>query len=271
MPSPAGARASPDRLRIERPTCTVAVTDYAPLQRLAAHAHAEAWVSFVLSGGFIEEARGARGAVAAGDILVKPAETRHANEFGAQGACILSIRCALPHAAAAGSGAGGYGRHRDPRQFGAAVALALNAAAPGEGFGFEERALVLAGDASDGAGAAEPRRAPAWLGRVVERLADDPLLSSLAPLAELAEVHPVHLARVFRRATGLTLRAFRRRLRVQRAIDLLAAGGRLAEVAQRAGFADEPHLCRSLRLELGTTPRTLARVLREGGARRSPG
>src|SRR5262249_27820538 len=80
-------------------------------------------------------------------------------------------------------------------------------------------------------------------------------LKSVRTLAESAGLHPVHFARTFRRATGTTLRAWRRRVRVWRAVGMLAAGVQpLASVALATGFADQAHFSRSFRLELGIAP-----------------
>ena len=56
----------------------------------------------------------------------------------------------------------------------------------------------------------------------------------------------------------------RRVLRFRRATDLLYAGVPLAEAAARAGYADQPHLSREVRLLAGVAPRQLA-----SGANRS--
>jgi hypothetical protein len=60
------------------------------------------------------------------------------------------------------------------------------------------------------------------------------------------------------RATGLTRGTIRQIRRAEQAVDLLAAGVPAPEVARRAGYADQPHLTRSLRRFVGRTPSQLA-------------
>lgn len=60
--------------------------------------------------------------------------------------------------------------------------------------------------------------------------------------------------RTFVRDVGFTPRELKSVERFQRALQLIDAGGRrLADVAQIAGYADEPHLCRDFRRFTGTT------------------
>jgi AraC-like DNA-binding protein len=60
------------------------------------------------------------------------------------------------------------------------------------------------------------------------------------------------------RATGLTRGTIRQIRRAEKAVDLLAARVPAPEVARRAGYADQPHLTRSLRRFVGHTPSQLA-------------
>ncbi|GAA1329505.1 DUF6597 domain-containing transcriptional factor [Pseudonocardia xinjiangensis] len=59
-------------------------------------------------------------------------------------------------------------------------------------------------------------------------------------------------------AFGYGPAVLRRVLRFRRAADLLYAGVPLAEAAARAGYADQPHLSREVRLLAGVAPRQLA-------------
>lgn len=97
-----------------------------------------------------------------------------------------------------------------------------------------------------------------------EALASDhPDAAGLVPLARLLDVSPSHLSRVFRRETGTSLTRYRNRFRVTRALDRIEQGaGNLADVAAGLGFADQAHLCRAVRAELGHTPTELRRLLR---------
>ena len=56
------------------------------------------------------------------------------------------------------------------------------------------------------------------------------------------------------RATGLTRGAIRQIRRAERAVELLSRGVPAVDVACRAGYADQPHLTRSLKRFVGQTP-----------------
>ena len=56
-------------------------------------------------------------------------------------------------------------------------------------------------------------------------------------------------------AYGLPIHQFLKRVRIARALALLRQGERPASVARAVGFADQPHLTRVFRSELGFTPR----------------
>ena len=62
------------------------------------------------------------------------------------------------------------------------------------------------------------------------------------------------LERRVAQATGLSRGAMARIRRAERAVELLSRGVRASEVARRTGYADQPHLTRSLRRFVGQTP-----------------
>lgn len=68
--------------------------------------------------------------------------------------------------------------------------------------------------------------------------------------------------RRIRRATGLTHAVIGQIERAHQAVALLEAGATILDVVERAGYADQPHLTRSLRRFIGHTP---ARIVRERG------
>lgn len=91
----------------------------------------------------------------------------------------------------------------------------------------------------------------------------DPAGLGLRDLAARAGCSPYHLSRVFHAETGLTLTAYRNRIRVLHAVEALEAGHPdLAALAAGLGFADHAHLTRTVRQECGRTPSALRRILR---------
>ena len=103
---------------------------------------------------------------------------------------------------------------------------------------------------------APDQAAPAWFGRVKERLHEDfrePL--RMRDLAREAGIHPVHLARVFRKIERRTPGEYQQRLQVRAACELLRdREWPLAAIAAECGFADQSHLTRVFRRMAGTTP-----------------
>lgn len=81
---------------------------------------------------------------------------------------------------------------------------------------------------------------------------------SLADLSQAAQVSPSHLARLFKRSTGLSPHQFLIRLRVDHARRMLQSEMRsISDVATRSGFADQSHLNRHLKRIYGVTPKTI--------------
>jgi AraC-like DNA-binding protein len=60
------------------------------------------------------------------------------------------------------------------------------------------------------------------------------------------------------RATGLTRGTIRQIHRAERAVELLGRGVPALEVARQAGYADQPHMTRSLKRFVGQTPSQIA-------------
>jgi hypothetical protein len=60
------------------------------------------------------------------------------------------------------------------------------------------------------------------------------------------------------RATGLTRGAIRQIRRAERAVELLSGGVPALDAARQAGYADQPHLTRSLKRFVGQTPSRIA-------------
>ena len=118
----------------------------------------------------------------------------------------------------------------------------------------------------DRAGTARrPYRSPAAVravrGLLADRLADPPSLDDLA--RELG-MSPFALVRSFRAETGLPPHAYVNHLRVRLARELLDSGVAPADVAAKAGFADQAHLTRHFKRVVGVPPRSYQRY-REGG------
>ncbi|HET9482154.1 MAG TPA: AraC family transcriptional regulator [Candidatus Polarisedimenticolia bacterium] len=92
---------------------------------------------------------------------------------------------------------------------------------------------------------------------------------SLHELAREVASSPFHLARLFRRETGLPIHRYRLRLRLREALLRLAetrAG--ITELALDLGFGDHSHLTRSFQAEYGLSPAAWRKAIRSDALRR---
>lgn len=77
---------------------------------------------------------------------------------------------------------------------------------------------------------------------------------TLGAVARASGLSSFHMARSFKRATGLTPLNFRNQLRVWEARRQLQSGRAISEIALDVGFADQSHLTRQFQRVFGTTP-----------------
>jgi AraC family transcriptional regulator len=93
----------------------------------------------------------------------------------------------------------------------------------------------------------------------VRRLLDDhERRPSVSALADTMDVHPVHLARQFRQAYGVSLREYQTMQLVKRATAaIVSTKAPLSRVAHDCGFADHSHMCRAFRQVTGWSPSQL--------------
>ncbi len=120
----------------------------------------------------------------------------------------------------------------------------------------EGLALEILADLARATKRATARKAPRWLGRVVEMVHDEfarPI--SLADLAAAVAVHPAHLAQVFREHYHCSLGEFIRRIRIEQAVRRMAdPEASLAEISLATGFSDQSHFSRLFKRTTGMTP-----------------
>jgi AraC family transcriptional regulator len=234
----------------------VRIVRYPPHVRFARHAHESTSVCMVLRGGFEEESRDGTHSAAAGDCVVKPAGTWHANSFGDEDT--VTIQLELSDAAA------------DIREYrcraDAALAARMLAVYRAARSAACTRTALdeLVVDALGAVVAVRMQRArPGWLGRVEGeiRLSLGGVVR-VSDLAALAGVHPVHLARVFQHIHGCGVVEYVRRLRVRDAAQRLAGSGRpLCDIALEAGFCDQAHFTHAFRREMGVAPGEYRRLV----------
>ncbi|MDW5441666.1 helix-turn-helix transcriptional regulator [Polaromonas sp. SM01] len=89
---------------------------------------------------------------------------------------------------------------------------------------------------------------------------------TLHEVADAACCSLFHLARSFRRHTGLSLHGYRQRLRLATALQRLEEGERdLAALAHELGYSSQSHLGTAFLSELGVTPAQVRRELTSAG------
>jgi AraC-like DNA-binding protein len=104
-----------------------------------------------------------------------------------------------------------------------------------------------------------PDNADVFVDRLVHAglLVHDPIASE-ALHGDVKGLSTRSVERRVSRATGLTRGTIRQIRRAERAVQLLGQGVPAAEVAGRVGYADQPHLIRSLKRFVGQTPSQIA-------------
>lgn len=243
-------------------------SDYSPSMRMPRHAHSQAIISLIVSGGTEERFRDTSDRYGPGWVSVKPWEVDHSNlvcPVGMRGFAV-SRSCDDAEDAADWDAALSRYQWRSDRtvvraMFGVYRAL-REPAGPDGAVCLEERLVdLLAALAPGPLGFAKPR---SWLSAVRDQLhhrAEGGAANG--QLAVQAGVHPVYLARAFRRQYGCSMSTYLHRLRVRRVADMLADRGlSAARIALDAGFADQAHCCRIFKAEFGMTPGMYRRLLR---------
>ena len=104
-----------------------------------------------------------------------------------------------------------------------------------------------------------PHTADVFVDRLVRAglLVHDPIVAE-ALLGDVEGFSIRSLERRIARATGLSRGAIGRIQRAERAVELLSRNVTAPDVARRTGYADQPHLTRSLRRFVGQTPSQIA-------------
>jgi AraC family transcriptional regulator len=245
---------------------------FPPEAELPLHGHERPIMAVILEGSWDERISGRLYDCLPGSVLIEPAEERHINRFHEAGARVLIVepdvsRFELYRPCARLLGEVGCFDDWGVAALGRRVVAELGSSDDISGLAIEGLILEMLAHA-----ARKPRlpggpATPAWFTRVRERLhAEFSRSLRLSDLADTAGVHPIHLARAFRHKTGMSVGTYQRRLRLDWCADRLAhTTTALAEIALRAGFADQSHFTRTFRRYTGLTPRAY-RAARNGRA-----
>jgi AraC family transcriptional regulator len=240
---------------------------YPPGAALSRHSHENPYFCILLQGSYHETYRGGIRECQPATALVHPPGEVHEDHFLSEGGRIFRfeiienapdlcftrelfdlpelrngrVRCLAARL---------YGESCRPDQFSLLAAEAL--------------ALEIVGEAARNVSRRDSSGMPRWLVKATELLHETlPDNLTVAKIANVVGIHPVHLARVFRMRYGCSIGEYARRWRVEVASrELAATATPIAEVAASAGFADQSHLCRTLRSVSGLTPSEFRAIFR---------
>ena len=234
---------------------------------LPAHAHARAYLGFVVNGGHRETTGDADRDCRQSTVVFHPAGERHANRFSPAGgrifrmeiddAWLMRLRecdARLDRPVESHGGALSAIASRVFSEF-----HVRDSVSP---LMIEGLALEFATCIAREADAPANGAAPPWLRRAVEVLHGRVLEEiRLDEVASLAGVHPAHLSRVFRKHYRCSVGQYVRRLRIDLALRELAESRRsIAEIAAQLGFADQSHFSRVFVKQIGLTPARYRRL-----------
>jgi AraC family transcriptional regulator len=231
---------------------------------LARHEHETAYISFLLDGGYMEISRQEERTCLPGTVICHPKTEAHADRFRSCGGHLLDLEIEVGWLADASQefrlvSRACMFRGGLPYLLGLRLYRHLSA----DSREIEETAVELLGFFFTGP---IDRHRPAWFNRALQICSEghDQQLS-LAKLALALGVHPVHVARSFRRFMGCTFGEHLAEIRIRRAFELLRNSTKpIVEVAYTCGFADQAHLCRSLKKSTGLTPSAFRRTVQTG-------
>jgi AraC family transcriptional regulator len=253
---------SPRFSHIHAPTIDVTAAWFPPHSRLDTHTHARAVFGVMLDGSFRTRILGRDVDYLASGAWTEPAEERHANAAGDDGAHVLVVQPA--HGAA--ELAAECRRLLDDVVYVQSEELRMDAARLAHECTTQDDLTPLVAEGAALAMLARAarlyrsrlhhRRDPRWLTLAVDYLQAHRLERiNLGDLARSVGIHPTRLAHEFRSRFSVSPGEYVRRLRLEWAAGQLETGdATVAEVALRAGFYDQSHFSRMFRRHFGVAP-----------------
>jgi len=231
---------------------------YPPHMRLPRHAHADAYLCMVTSGGFEEWSANRSACCGPGTVVWHPSAEEHEDVFGSHGGTCVNIEFANDwHEYVVRTGdAWTYSRGAAASWLAARVIRELSLADSVSPLAVEGLVCALLAEVHRSSPTTGQTR-PAWLGRSLDRLRieyrNPPDISTLA--AEAA-VHRSHFVREFQKHVGCTVAELVRRFRIEWAAEelRLPQGRSISDVSLLAGFADQAHFTRTFKRVTGVTP-----------------
>lgn len=246
----------------EQPLFKMNITHYAPFEKINEHYHENAYLSLLIKGKYQEVNKGQEGILNPGEVILRPSGYSHANSFAATGGSCMNIefktdvlnayglRKSIPGIATTYK-AGvftylyqllySFSNNLDPDL---SEEYILNWLAENQDFTIPSRLL--------------------WLAKVKTILETELEANhTLQSIAARVFVHPIYLARAFREREGLTIGAYKLRLRIKKSVELLFNTKlSISEIAYSTGFADTAHFIKSFRLYYPVSPHKFRAVVK---------
>lgn len=109
----------------------------------------------------------------------------------------------------------------------------------------------------------KPYKKPRWVSEL-DQILNDQFSENLTLdyLSKILNIHPVHLSRDFPKYFNSNLGEYRRKLKIQKSLQLIAKQGQdLTTIAFECGFADQSHFTRSFRQINAISPSEYRKIL----------
>jgi AraC family transcriptional regulator len=237
---------------------SISETCYGAGRTIASHDHDFTYLSLVLHGDFQELVGRTTASARSASVVLMPRGVTHGERIGPRGARSVTVTLKAPFV---DQGAAGRLQLEQWRCFhgGPIARIMLDAyqecllADHGTELGVCERLLELFDAISGECDRTPARQCVAAAVRLLDARSTDGM--RLGDLAADLGIDPSYLARAFRQQMSCTMSQYRRRLWVREAAHLLAStDAPLSHVALTSGFADQSHLCRVFKAEMGLSP-----------------
>lgn len=229
---------------------------YAPNEYYPDHKDGYSRISIVLQGNLTEKSYDQEVLVSELSLVIKSSEVLHQNNFGPEGANILSILFAHPDSSKLFSSLAPeynwlYGYHSLPK-VGKILSELLSCDCENE---FESRLIQFLLSYKT-----VPRESlnskPSWMPQVTKLIHEEfdrPIRTS--SLAKHVAVHPVYLARKFRAIYGCTIHEYITQVRIANTLRTLTlSNDNFSQIACKNGFYDQSHFNRKFKECIGMNP-----------------
>jgi AraC family transcriptional regulator len=219
------------------------------------HHHAEDRLILPLRGSFSSTYAGHMLCASAGDALYRPAGEPHVDRYIHVMDCVTLL---LPSEARVGLGRPAF--VATDTAFGRAAWALRHEAAANDGASVlvrEGLATLLSAALLDGSPVKPESATSRWVGEVRERLSANRYAPpSLSELARQAGRDPAYVAATFKRAYGMSIGTYVRRLRLWDARDAIDndPSASITDIAVYCGFSDQSHFGRHFKRVFGVAP-----------------